>query len=121
MAVCLSLALLASAFPVHAQDLVSGNAADLYPPGPGALGAIGRPHAFGRLFVQLEVVPTCTFNAGGIPQPATIRCTRGVSYRVQVLNDADAAFGLTRMFVPRTTGGDGGLVRIEAQRLEVEF
>jgi hypothetical protein len=83
--------------------------------------AAGRPLAIGRLLVQLEVVPTCTFetDAEG-PAAAPIRCTRGVPYRAGVIDDADAAFASTRVFAP-ALAASGELVRIEAQRLDVEF
>lgn len=121
MVACLAMALLAQALPARGQNLMPGNTADLYPFGPVARGALGQPHAFGRLYVQLEVVPTCSFDIGGITQPVSIRCTRGVPYRARILNDADATFGLTRVLAPRPQGRDGGLMRIKAQRLDVEF
>jgi hypothetical protein len=120
MVICLALGLSAQIAPVRAQNLVPENTANLYPFGPTAYGALGRPHAFGRLFVQLEVVPTCTFETGGLNHPMSIHCTRGVPYRARIVNDADAAFGLTRIFAPRPSGS-GELVRIQAQRLNVEF
>ncbi|OOG49495.1 hypothetical protein B0E50_05090 [Rhodanobacter sp. C01] len=121
MAAFLGAALLAQALPIRGQNLIPQNTADLYPFGPTARGALGQPHAFGRLFVQLEVMPTCTFNIGGVTQPVLIRCTRGVPYRARILNDADTAFDLTRVLAPRLQDRDGGLVRINAQRLDVEF
>lgn len=121
MAACLGAALLAQTLPAQGQNLMPQNTADLYPLGPTARGALGQPHAFGRLFVLLDVVPTCTFNIGGVPQPVLIRCTRGVPYRARILNDADTAFDLTRVLAPSPQSRDGGLVRIKAQRLDVEF
>ena len=121
MAACLGLALLTQALPARAQNLIPENTADLYPLGPTARGVLGQPHAFGRLYVQLEVVPTCSFDIGGIPQPVLIRCTRGVPYRARILNDADATFGLTRVLAPRPQDRGGELMRIKAQRLDVEF
>ena len=121
MVACLGVALLVQVLPSHGQNLMPENTAGLYPFGPTAHGALGQPHAFGRLYVQLEVVPTCTFDIGGIPQPVLIRCTRGVPYRARILNDADATFGLTRVLAPRPQDRGSELMRIKAQRLDVEF
>ena len=121
MAFFAGLFLLLPLSPTHAQNLIPENTADLYPFGPTVRGALGKPRTFGRLFVRLDVVPTCTFDTGKITQPVLIRCTRGVSYRTDILNDVDAAFGMTRGFARRQSGGSGRLVRIEAQRLDVEF
>ncbi|OOG53716.1 hypothetical protein B0E48_15695 [Rhodanobacter sp. C03] len=115
------LGLLAPVLSAYAQNLIPDNTGALYPLGSTARGALGRPHTLGRLFVQLDVVPTCTFETGEITQQVLIRCTRGVPYRMQIRNDADAAFGLTRVFAPSLHGRPGELVRIEAQRLDVEF
>jgi hypothetical protein len=121
MAACLALSLLAQVLPAQGQNLIPENTADQYALGPTARGVPGTPHAFGRLYVQLEVVPTCSFDFGGIAQLVLIRCTRGVPYRTQILNDADATFGLTRVLAPRPQGRDRELMRIDAQRLDVEF
>jgi hypothetical protein len=121
VAACLSLALMMPALTAHSQNLIPEKTADGYPFGPIARGVLGQPHAFGRLYVQLEVVPTCTFDIGDIPRPVLIRCTRGVPYRARILNDADAMFGLSRVLAPRSHGRDSGLMRIKAQRLDVEF
>jgi hypothetical protein len=115
MAVCLSL--LMQTFSTHAQNLIPANNADLYPLGATGHAASGRPHNFARLFVQLEVVPTCTIDDGA---SMSIRCTRGVPYRAWILNDTDKAFGRTQVFDSRSAGSNK-LVRIEAQRLDVEF
>jgi hypothetical protein len=121
-ATCLGFALLAQTLPAHAQNLVPEDTADLYPLGPTlARGVLGQPRSLGRLFVQLDVVPTCTFGTGGVMEPVLVRCTRGVPYRARILDDADAAFGLTQVFAPRAQGQARGLVRIEAERLDVEF
>jgi hypothetical protein len=112
------LGLLMQALPAPAQNLIPANNAPLYPLGPTGLAASGQPRAFGRLFVQLEVVPTCTVHAGG---SVSIHCTRGVSYRSWILNDTDAAFNRLRVSDARSVSGPGELVRIEAQRLDVEF
>lgn len=120
-AACFGLVLMTPVLSAHAQNLIPENTADLYPFGPTARGALGRPQTFGRLFVQLEVVPTCTFDIGKFTQPVSIRCTRGVLYRAGILNDTDAGFGLTRDFAPHPSGSSGRLVRIKAQRLDVEF
>jgi len=121
MAACLGVALLAQALPARGQNLIPENTADLYPFGHTARGALGQPHAFGRLYVQLDVVPTCTFDIGGVPQPVLIRCTHGVLYSARILNDADTTFGLTQVLAPRPQGRGGELMRIQAQRLDVEF
>lgn len=80
--------------------------------------AAARPLAFGRLLVQLEVVPACVFDTGSGRTP--IRCTHGVPFRSAVVNDADAAFAKTQAFGP-PRAASSELVRIEAQRLDVEF
>ncbi|WP_158882740.1 hypothetical protein [Rhodanobacter sp. L36] len=113
-----SLALLIQAVPASAQNLIPANNANLYPLGPKGLATTGQPRAFGRLFVQLEVMPACTVDAGG---SVSIRCTRGVVYRAWVLNDTDAGFGRFQVGDSRPASGSGELVRIEAQRLDVEF
>lgn len=82
--------------------------------------AAGRPLAFGRLLVQLEIVSTCTFDTGGGGRTAPVRCTRGVPYRYGIVDDADAAFARTQAFAPPRVASNE-LVRIEAQRLDVEF
>jgi hypothetical protein len=116
--VCVGMLLTATM--AHAQNVVPENTADLYPLGPGARGALGQPHAFGKLLVQFDVLPACTFVTGGLAQVATVHCTRGVPYRLRILDDADPAFDLTRAFAPRPPAR-GTLLRIEAQRLDVEF
>jgi hypothetical protein len=120
-ATCLGFALLAQTLPTHAQNLVPEDTADLYPLGPVlARGVLGQPRNLGRLFVQFDVVPTCTFGVAALA-PVSIRCTRGVLYRARVLDDADAAFRRTQVFAPFGQGQARGLVRIKAERLDVEF
>lgn len=120
MAVCLVLVMVAQAAPVHAQNSTPTDVSGTYTFGSTARGALGRPQAFGRLLVKLEVVPTCTISGGDIRLPVSIRCTRGVTYRTGILTDTDQAFSLTQAFAPRPTRSHE-LVRVEAERLDVEF
>lgn len=86
----------------------------------GAPADAARPLAIGRLLVQLEVVPSCVFTTGTDQAASPVRCTRGVRYRAAILDDADAAFATTQAFAPPRMPSVE-LVRIQAQRLNVEF
>ena len=113
-----SLVLFASAMPSHAQNLIPETSADLYPLGLTMYGMQGVPRSNARLFVKLEVVPTCTVDVAG---SVSIRCTRGVPYRAWILNDTNAAFHRIQVSDAHSEAGSNELVRIEAQRLDVEF
>ena len=113
-----ALVLLMPGRPIHAQETIPeiGANHDLF--GPAALGVTGQPRAFGRLFVELEVVSACMVTTD---RSVSVRCTRGVAYRARVLNDTDAAYDRASPGDWRAAAASSALVRIKAQRLDVEF
>jgi hypothetical protein len=86
--------------------------------GPPPRGSVGRPRRLGQILIQLDVLPVCTLDAGSGTEPA-VQCSRGLPFLSAISSDADEAFDTTSAFAPPPI--DRGLVRVNAQRLTVDY